>query len=102
LTFCSKCGNEIPNSGNYCPICGHETNSNVESIVKTQKQKEESWAWVLFPLFLGFLGGLIVYFGIKHDHPKQANQYMVLGLIVTVVGIVLWTIYFANYFSSLV
>jgi len=86
MTFCSKCAKEIPEGGHYCVNCGQETNQNIPT--KPSDKKEESWAWIFLPVLFGFVGGTIVYFAIKYDHPKQANQHMVLGIIMTVIAIV--------------
>ena len=54
------------------------------------EQKEKSFLWVLIPIFLGVIGGIIAYFAVKYDDPRTANQYIVVGLIFQVIWIVIW------------
>jgi phage shock protein PspC (stress-responsive transcriptional regulator) len=52
------------------------------------KQKKPSKALYLFPIFLGFIGGILGYFLVKDADKKFAKQLLVLGFIVTGIGVI--------------
>ena len=47
----------------------------------------------ILPVFLGLLGGVLIYFIAKKDDKKMAVGGLIVGIIVTIVAIVLITIY---------
>ena len=44
-----------------------------------------SAAWWLLPIFLGWIGGLIVWLGVKDRDPRMAKNCLILGIILSVV-----------------
>jgi hypothetical protein len=51
--------------------------------------KGPSKAWYLLPIFLGIIGGLIMFFVIKDEDRNMAKKGLILGIILTAVGVVL-------------
>ena len=56
-------------------------------------RKNPSKAWYLFPIFLSLIGGLIMFFCIKDENRQMAKNGLVLGAILTVVGIIIAIIF---------
>jgi uncharacterized Tic20 family protein len=77
---CSNCGAEIDPKAKICPKCGVEQTPLIENV---------SSAWYLVPFFFEIIGGLIAWFVNKDRNPKKARNFLIFGLIWTVVGIVL-------------
>jgi hypothetical protein len=48
--------------------------------------KKSSKAWYLLPIFVGIIGGLIMYFVLKDQNKKMAKNGLILGIILTVAG----------------
>ena len=44
--------------------------------------------WYLAPIFLGILGGIVMYLVIKDDDPKMAKKGLIVGLILTAVSVI--------------
>jgi len=84
--FCSNCGAEIDVKAKICPKCGVEQVPIVEKV---------SSLWYLVPLFLGIIGGLIAWFVNKDRNPRKARNFLIFGLIWTIVGIVIMWIAWA-------
>lgn len=51
--------------------------------------KRPSKAWYLLPIFLSIIGGLIMYFVLRNEDRKMARNGLILGVILTVAGIVI-------------
>lgn len=51
--------------------------------------KHPSKAWYLLPIFLGIIGGLIMFFVLKDEDRKMAKKGLILSLVLTAVGIAL-------------
>jgi hypothetical protein len=51
--------------------------------------KGPSKAWYLLPTFLSIIGGLIMFFVIKDEDRNIAKKGLILGIILTAVGVVL-------------
>ncbi len=63
----------------------------------TENQKEHeglfSSSWVFAPFLFGLLGGIIAYLMVKEDNRKIANQYLAIGIIMTIfLFIIFWYI----------
>ena len=50
-------------------------------------KKGPSKAWYLLPIFFGIIGGVIMFFVIKDEDRKMAKNGVILGVILTFVGI---------------
>ena len=46
--------------------------------------------WVLLPIFLGIIGGILGYFALKNDDPKLAKFCLHLSIMLTIVEIAVW------------
>jgi hypothetical protein len=46
--------------------------------------------WVLLPIFLGIIGGIIGYFALKNDDLKLAKFCLHLSILLTIVELVVW------------
>ena len=51
--------------------------------------KNASAAWYLLPIFLGFLGGLIMWAALRNVDPRKARKGLLLGVILLLIGIVI-------------
>ena len=49
----------------------------------------KSKAWYLLPILMGIIGGIIMYFVIKNEEPDMAKNGLILGVLLTVVGLAL-------------
>ena len=63
-------------------LCIMENNTNIV-------RKNPSKAWYLLPIFFGLLGGLIMFFVLKDENRQMAKNGVILGVVLTVVGIML-------------
>lgn len=46
-------------------------------------EKRSNW-WYILPILLGWIGGIIGYFVVRHDDPTLAKRVLILGIIITV------------------
>jgi hypothetical protein len=54
-------------------------------------KRRSSW-WFLLPILFNVIGGIIAYFIIKEDDPKKARDCLLLGAILTAIGIAIFVI----------
>ena len=54
----------------------------------TTAKVRSNW-WYLLPIFFSLVGGVIAYFAIKNDDPKKARNCLMIGIILTAIGVVL-------------
>ncbi|MBQ8860101.1 MAG: zinc ribbon domain-containing protein [Ruminococcus sp.] len=77
MAFCMKCGKEIPDSANFCPVCGTRkdtTHYNVSTAEKPKRQRE--------PLSTGSIIAIIAGIAV---------------ILMVIIGIVIWAIVDAYY-----
>ena len=59
--------------------------------------RPRSSAWYIFPIFLGFIGGLIMFFALKSDHRDRAIKGLILGIVITIIvfmiPFILWIVF---------
>ena len=53
-------------------------------------EKSRSNAWFLLPIFFGVIGGIIAFFIIRNDDPRKAKNCLYLGLVLMLIGIILY------------
>ncbi len=53
-------------------------------------ERVKSLWWVLLPIFLGIIGGIIGYFALKNDDLKLAKFCLHLSILLTIVELVVW------------
>ena len=53
-----------------------------------QVQARSGW-WYLLPILLGIVGGVIVYFVLRHDDPRKAKNCIYLGAALTAIHVVM-------------
>lgn len=59
-----------------------------------QHYEKPSGIWYLLPLFLGFIGALIGYVGVRDRDRDMANNILLLGIAITVLGVFfVWAYY---------
>lgn len=46
--------------------------------------------WVLLPIFLGIIGGIIAYFVLKNDDYKLAKFCLHLSILLTIIELAVW------------
>jgi ABC-type methionine transport system permease subunit len=54
--------------------------------------KSNNKAWYLAPIFLGIIGGLIMYLILKDENPKMAKKGLILSIVISVVSILAYII----------
>ncbi|HEX9846556.1 MAG TPA: hypothetical protein VGA92_08885 [Candidatus Nitrosotenuis sp.] len=54
-------------------------------------KRRSSW-WFLLPILFSVIGGIIAYFVIREDDPKKAKDCLLLGAILTAIGIAIFVI----------
>jgi len=55
-----------------------------------QPERQTSLWWVLLPIFLGIIGGIIGYFALKNDDPRLSKFCLQLGIFLTVIQLVIY------------
>jgi len=90
--YCSNCGAEIDPKARICPKCGVEQAPLVEKV---------SDAWYLAPFFLGIIGGLIAWLANKDRDPRKARNFLIFGLVWSVVLMFLIWFVFISVFVAL-
>ncbi|MGI0004701.1 MAG: hypothetical protein ACREAX_05330 [Candidatus Nitrosotenuis sp.] len=56
-------------------------------------KRRSAW-WFLLPILFSVVGGIIAYFIIKEDDPKKARDCLLLGIILTAIGLAFFFIPF--------
>ncbi|MEM2785601.1 MAG: hypothetical protein QXW37_04770 [Candidatus Nitrosotenuis sp.] len=54
-------------------------------------RRRSAW-WFLLPILFNVIGGIIAYFVIKDDDPKRAKNCLLLGIILTAIGLAIFLI----------
>lgn len=54
-------------------------------------KRRSAW-WFLLPILFNVIGGVIAYFVIKEDDMKRAKDCLLLGIILTAIGLALFFI----------
>jgi len=87
LTFCSKCGKEIPADGNFCTFCGVGTKSD-----NGHKKKEPVFIWYGVATLFGIIGGIIGFLVLRNDNPPSARNCLVIGIITSIIGMMIFAV----------
>ena len=58
------------------------------------EEKSNSKAWYLAPIFLGIIGGLIMYLVLKDENPKMAKKGLILSLVIVGLEIISYIMIF--------
>lgn len=53
-------------------------------------ERVKSLWWILLPIFLGIIGGIIGYFVLKNDDHKLAKFCLHLSILLTIIEILVW------------
>lgn len=80
MTFCFKCGGELPENTTYCPKCG-------TLVVPGAVPHRRSRLWFILPIFFQIIGGVIAYFIVKNDDPPLAKYCLLVGAILTAINV---------------
>lgn len=65
-----------------------------------RKKRKSSLLWYLLPILLGIIGGLIGYFFLRGRDKLMAERLLIWGIIFTVLGIVLQSIWITFGFTD--
>ena len=94
IGVCSNCGRGLCSTCKlelggrlYCQSCANEAFINS----KKSKNYVSNWYYLL-PVFLGFVGGIIAYYGddnYKKDK-KKANNMLGLGILLWLIGLLMY------------
>jgi hypothetical protein len=116
VSYCTYCGAKIEPSWKFCSNCGKATSKAAAQgttasaagrggggIVKDVgggsvagiAEKRASAASYLLPIFLWFIGGLVMFFVLKDEDRGRAKGGLKLGIILSVIGFVLWMLILA-------
>ena len=80
MSFCSKCGNELPSpDADVCTHCGKLVKEHIRGNELSPK------IWYVISILFGIIGGLIAYVILKNDSPKLAKNCLIIGVILSVV-----------------
>ncbi len=55
-----------------------------------QPERQRSLWWVLLPIFVGIIGGIVGYFVLKNDDGRLAKFCLHLGIVLTVIQLVIY------------
>ncbi len=94
LTFCDKCGAELPQNAKFCQTCGA-----VSHVIEPTKNRPTR-AWYLMPIFFSILGGIIGYFAVRNDDRKFANRLFIVGIVLFLVGFIGTMLFFGALFYA--
>ena len=99
--FCSRCGTALIESSSFCSKCGASvTQGDTEFKGRFPKEDPTEW-WYIVPILFGIIGGLIMYFAVKDDNKKMANEGLVIGIITMIIGIIIWIFIVGAEFSHM-
>ncbi len=76
MTHCVGCGASIPEGSSSCPECHKQTRKTISN------------AWYIIPIFMGWLGGLLMYLVIRDDDRDKAKRGLIVGIIITLAAYV--------------
>jgi hypothetical protein len=119
-SYCAHCGAKIEPTSKFCSSCGRATSLAAAEETATAgegrgarivkdvgggrvagtEEKRASAAWYLLPIFLGFIGGLIMFFVLKDEDRGRAKGGLKLGIILSVIGFILWMLILAAIAST--
>jgi len=76
-----------------CDDCLEPIRKSMEPI-KTSQQKDSkerpTRLLYLVPIFMGLLGGILMYIAVKDQNQEMANDGMFLGMCITILGVFLY------------
>jgi len=55
----------------------------------------------LVPIFMGILGGILMYIAVKDENHKMANNGMIVGVIITIISIIVYAVLLSVGMTSL-
>jgi len=97
---CKYCGNELPSpDADICTKCGKIVEKPKTTENNSQPTKRTSKAWYLVPIFFGIIGGLVMFLVLRDENKIMAKKGLILGIIMSVVGIAIYGAIFAVLFS---
>jgi len=99
---CPICGQVNPAGSAFCETCGTKlaaltppTGLAAQADIEVKSApKQTSWAWWLFPIFLGWLGGLLGYLSVKESDHSKAKKLLIFGIVWSVFGVAITLIGF--------
>ena len=94
MKYCTKCGNTMQDSENYCGRCGHPNNcnSNINYTYNSQNYENNNYSkdrpsiLLIILSFLVPIAGFILYYYEKKEHPNSAKWYLWFGIISWALG----------------
>jgi hypothetical protein len=46
-------------------------------------ERKRSWTWLLLPVFVHVIGGIIAYYAIRPDEPRMAKDCLYIGIVLS-------------------
>jgi len=81
--FCVDCGAQIHVRAEICPSCGIR-----QPALLALTEEVSNW-WYALPLFFGFIGGILGWFGIKNRDSDKARKILIVGVVSSIIWIIL-------------
>jgi len=67
----------------------------------SKEETKPTSAWYLIPFFLTWIGGIIMYFALKDQDRGMANNGLIFGILMTIVGVIFWGLLWFGSFVSM-
>jgi len=91
---------DLPGFGDKSRLCQNCFNKIKRTHIKEQPGEIGPTALLyLAPIFMGILGGILMYIAVKDTNMKMANNGMIVGVIITFIGMIG---YFVLFYAGLI
>ena len=90
-TLCSHCSSncgELSSQEKLSELKETEGYEKISKLKKTESQGNSN-LWYLCPIFLGIMGGLLMFVALRNENEHMARKGLVLSLILSGIGFVL-------------
>ena len=94
-TLCPNCKKEIDSDSNFCPYCGHKSDTTKAALTSTQKRRIYIASFFLTPF------GLFWFFKYFRDDKPENRKAAYISLIFTFVPLILIVVTMGKYINSL-
>ncbi|GEM_PF-2504125 len=112
-SYCGYCGTKIESTSRFCPSCGKPTSLAASKPTQERREgrdlprsytkmtdeeyyynyRDASGAWFLLPVFLGLIGGILMWLALRNEDPRKARDGLYVGIVFFILGvIIIWFI----------
>ena len=88
-TLCSHCSSncgELSSQEKLSELKETEGYEKISKLKKTESQGNSN-LWYLCPIFLGIMGGLLMFVALRKENESMASNGLLLSIILTAIGI---------------